>query len=219
MIRNSLTRYFRRILNLYIARIKYPTSKIYSTVRIRGTALGHYATIYDHVHLYKCNVGDCTYIQSHSIFLFTNIGRFCSIAHAVKCGLGKHPTTGFVSTHPAFYSTGRQSKIAFTDKPCFEEFVPSRIGNDVLIGTQAIILDGVSIGDGAIIGAGAVVTRDVPPYAVVGGAPAKVIRYRFTHEQISFLLQFKWWDRDMSWIKSCWKDFSDIEHFIGNNSL
>ena len=72
----------------------------------------------------------------------------------------------------------------------------THIGNDVWIGLNATILDGVTIGDGAIVAAGAVVTKDVPPYAVVAGVPAKIIKYRFTESQIDFLLKFRWWEKD-----------------------
>ena len=90
----------------------------------------------------------------------------------------------------------------------------THIGNDVWIGLNATILDGVTIGDGAIVAAGAVVTKDVPPYAVVGGVPAKIIKYRFTESQIDFLLKFRWWEKDRKWIQQNYKRFQDIESFI-----
>lgn len=71
-----------------------------------------------------------------------------------------------------------------------------------------------TISDGAIVAAGAVVTKDVPPYAIVGGVPAKIIRYRFTEEQIEWLMELKWWDKDEQWIKAHAKHFDDIEHFM-----
>lgn len=84
------------------------------------------------------------------------------------------------------------------------------IGNDVLIGLHSIIMDGVTIGHGAIIGAGSVVTKDIPPYAVAAGVPARVIRKRFTDEDIAFLLNLCWWNRDDDWIRQHATAFSDL---------
>ena len=87
------------------------------------------------------------------------------------------------------------------------------IGHDVWIGADVKIMDGVSIGNGAVVAAGAVVTKDVPPYARVGGVPAKIIKYRFTPDQIEFLQQFKWWNMPEDWIRENWQMFEDIEKF------
>jgi carbonic anhydrase/acetyltransferase-like protein (isoleucine patch superfamily) len=92
----------------------------------------------------------------------------------------------------------------------FVEHQNVTIGNDVLISAHCLILDGVTIGDGAIIGAGAVVPKDVPAYTVVGGVPATVVRQRFTHEQMEFLIRLKWWDRDFDWIHAHAPVFRDI---------
>jgi tetrahydrodipicolinate N-succinyltransferase len=76
------------------------------------------------------------------------------------------------------------------------------------------LIDGVTIGDGAIIGAGAVVTKDVPPYAIVGGIPARLIKYRFEPDEIEFLLKLKWWDKDLEWIKNNSKLFNNIKKLM-----
>jgi acetyltransferase-like isoleucine patch superfamily enzyme len=108
-------------------------------------------------------------------------------------GLGAHPTN-WLSTHPAFYSLRRQSGVTFVQENHFDELRPVTIGSDVWIGARTLVLDGISVGDGAVIAAGAVVTRDVPPYAVVGGVPARPIRYRFDDAVIAELLDWRWWE-------------------------
>ena len=168
------------------------------------------------------NIGIGSYIASKSIIRKTKIGRFCAIGDNVRTGLGLHPSNTFVSIHPAFFSTQRQAGFTFTDKNLFEEhkFTDStkkyyvEIGNDVWIGSNVMIMDGVKIGDGSIIAGGSVVTKDVLPYSIVGGVPAKIIKYRFTPDEISFLLEFKWWEKDMNWIKENAELFTDIKLFI-----
>ena len=125
-----------------------------------------------------------------------------------------HRTEGILITlmENAFYSLQKQSGFTFTDKALFEESNGRvKIGNDVWIGTRAIITDGVTIGDGAIVAAGAVVTKDVEPYTIVGGVPAKPIRKRFTDEQIAFLQDLNWWDRETEWLKNNSASFQNIE--------
>ncbi len=95
-----------------------------------------------------------------------------------------------------FYSTRKQCGATFADRDYFDEQSDISIGNDVWIGARVFLIEGIHVGDGAIVGAGAVVTKDVPAYAVVGGVPAKIIRYRFTQEQIEYLLELQWWDKE-----------------------
>lgn len=121
------------------------------------------------------------------------VGAFCSIGPgAVIGGLGSHPLH-MLSTNPVFYSTLRQCGMTFSDGDYFTEMESVTLGNDVWVGANALILGGVTVGHGAVIAAGAVVTKDVPDYAVVGGVPAKVIKYRFTEEEIQGLLKTQWW--------------------------
>ena len=133
-----------------------------------------------------------------------DIGRFTSIAAEVRSSQGIHPTeTPFATTSPVFYSLRKQSMVTFATEQRFEELRPPiRIGNDCWIGTRAFLAGGVTVGDGAVILSGAVVTKDVPPYAIVGGVPARVLRYRYDEETISFLLRTTWWNKSLDWLRS-----------------
>lgn len=123
-----------------------------------------------------------------------DVGAFCSIGpEAMVGGFGIHPTT-MISTHPAFYSTSFAAGTTFVSENYVVEHSRTTIGNDVWIGARAMILDGVTVGTGAVVAAGAVVTKDVAPYAIVGGIPACTIRKRFSEEQIEVLLRSRWWE-------------------------
>lgn len=168
------------------------------------------------------SIGFGTYIAANAVIKYAKIGKFCSIGSNVQTGLGKHPSKIFVSTHPAFFSVQKQAGFSFVGQNKFEElgfidhekkFVAD-IGNDVWIGSNVIIMDGIKIGDGAIVAAGSVVTKNVLPYAIVGGVPSKFIRFRFSEEQIEILQKVKWWNWDYNTIKSKSNLFSDIELFI-----
>jgi acetyltransferase-like isoleucine patch superfamily enzyme len=157
-----------------------------------------YNRIYRRAFLRSCTLGNMTYIAEGTSVGLTDIGSFCSIGPNVSLGgLGWHPTDR-LSTHPAFYSSRLQAGTTFVsgnNKLDQEtELQHTKVGNDVWIGAGCIVLDGVTIGDGAIIAAGAVVTKDVPPYAIVGGVPAKIIRYRFDISTINALLKWRWWE-------------------------
>jgi acetyltransferase-like isoleucine patch superfamily enzyme len=130
-----------------------------------------------------------------------NIGKFCSIANNVLIGLGNHPLN-FFSTSPLFYKKINPLKIILVSNELyFDEYKPIHIGNDVWIGTNAIILDGVNIGNGAVIASNSVVTKNVEPYSIVGGVPAKLIKYRFTEDKISELMKERWWELSLCEIK------------------
>jgi acetyltransferase-like isoleucine patch superfamily enzyme len=143
----------------------------------------------------------------------TDIGKFCSIGSFVSIGPGKHPIE-FVSTSPVFFSDNKQCGTTFADMSYYREMGSVKIGNDVWIGANAVIFDDVTIGDGAVIAAGAIVTKDVEPYAVVGGVPAKMIKKRFSDEIIEKLMQFEWWNKDEVWLRKNYKLFHDIEEFM-----
>ena len=139
------------------------------------------------------HIGRFTYFAG-TIASNVKIGSFCSIGPGTRIGgMGSHPVN-MLSTHPAFYSTRGQAGMTFSDMNYFEEIKVTHIGNDVWVGANAIVLDGVSIGNGAVVAAGAVVTSSVPDYAIVGGVPAKVLKMRFCEEDIRQLNQIQWWN-------------------------
>lgn len=141
------------------------------------------------------------------------IGRFTSIAAEVRSAQGIHPTgPPFATTSPMFYSLRKQTTTTFSTEQRFEELRPPvKIGNDCWIGARVFLAGGITVGDGAVILAGAVVTKDVPPYAIAGGVPARILRYRYDPETIDFLLQAKWWDKPLEWLRDNSHLLCDIE--------
>lgn len=142
--------------------------------------------------MYDTKLGHYTRLRHFCTAAHAEIGNFCSIAAGTKIGVAGHPTN-LLSTNSIFYLE-KSLNIRFKNQIEYTPYLPIKIGNDVWIGEKCLIMPGVTIGDGAIIAAHAVVTKDVPPYAVVGGIPAKIIKFRFSEEIIEKLLKIKWWD-------------------------
>lgn len=215
-IRNPLTVWFAKLIKSKILEYKNKDKflKIGYMSNATNCKFGMRNTIYNDVSLDNVNIGDFTYIAGNTKISRTNIGKFCSIGPDCKIGLGKHPSKDFVSTHPIFFSTLKQAQITFADKDYFEEFENIEIGNDVWIGAKVTVVDGVKIGHGVIIATGSVVTKDIPPYAIVGGVPAKIIKYRFENDEIEKLLELKWWEMDIEYIKDNFKKFHNIRDLL-----
>jgi acetyltransferase-like isoleucine patch superfamily enzyme len=163
----------------------------------------------------------CSYIASNSSII-GKVGQFCSIGSDVQVITGRHPISGFVSTSPVFYSSRNQTGKSFVRESKFIEFkyadsknrYPVVIESDVWIGARSSIVEGTTISVGAVILAGSVVIHDIPPYAIVAGIPAKVIKYRFNEEQITRLMQLKWWEKDFNWIVKNSELFINIDNFL-----
>jgi acetyltransferase-like isoleucine patch superfamily enzyme len=175
---------------------------------------GRDVALADTVDVYMSSLGDHSYVASRSSICWADVGKFCAIGPNSFIGMAGHPAHTYVSIHPVFYLTLPERNFGWSDRNYFDGAARTTIGNDVWIGGNVSIRAGVTIGDGAIIGAGAVVTKDVPPYAVMVGVPARKLRDRFTPEQIAFLRDMKWWDREEEWLKEHYKDFHDIEAFM-----
>lgn len=167
-------------------------------------------------------LGYGSFVAPYSSLEFTEVGRYTSIGRHVYIIRGQHPTSGFVSTSPVFYSTEKQTGFTYTKKQLFADYkfwddntkTAVHIGSDVWIGSGVIILEGVYIGDGAVIAAGSVVVKDVEPYAIVGGNPAKLIRYRHSEIEREKLLKIRWWEKDKVWIRNHASDFVDVKNFV-----
>jgi acetyltransferase-like isoleucine patch superfamily enzyme len=163
-------------------------------------------------------IGAYSYIRGGRIGSFLkSVGRYCSFAPGITAGDSNHGSD-WLSTHPFQYGAGMVFQ-AWTKKKDFpfkklrlKKTSWSTVGNDVWIGASAMIMPGVHVGDGAIVGGGAVVTKDVPPYAVVAGVPAKIIKYRFDEETIAKLLDLQWWRFDADSLLGI--DFEDVNTAI-----
>lgn len=192
-VRSDFAAHLRRKWMLASLRETNPTCRFDPTVRIHDSVFGEYTVVFDAVKMSGAELGDYSYIQSASRIFNCTIGKFCSIAAGVSIAPGMHDPTR-VTTHPAFYFYTESIPRVFVDQSKIPVCKPVAIGHDVWIGEKAIILDGVTVGNGAVIAAGAVVTKDVAPYEIVGGVPARHLKYRFDEATIAGIEKSQWWD-------------------------
>ena len=193
-----------------------------SVILTKKTFFEGYNMIHKKCNLVNSQIGRGSYVGENSSLPLTKIGRYCSIAQNVKVLPYTHPSSVYVSTYPAFFSVSKQGGFTFTEHQKFDETlylndmktICVEIGNDVWIGEDVKILGGIKIGDGAIVATGAVVTKDIEPYCIVGGVPAKCLKKRFNNEEIEFLLHFKWWDRSHKWFKENVDLFCNIKFLM-----
>lgn len=211
----SIKYYIQKLLGLILDKPIVKKTVGYSLVKSErvNTKFGNHTNVVAPYFLHHVVLDDYSYIARNCNATNVKIGKFCSIGPNFCCGLGLHPTNG-ISTAPMFYSKAKQNGVSLVKEVVYEEQKQTTIGNDVFIGANVTIIDGVSIGDGAVIGAGAVVVKDIPPYAVAGGVPAKVIKYRFDQDIIEKLLKLQWWNwSDEELQKVADKEF-DVLEFI-----
>ena len=197
---------------------QFPTSTVGVLAHTENAVLESENVILDGADISGSQIGSATVIGPNSNLINCKIGRFCSISWGVTVVNATHPLD-MVSTYPGFFNTvndypfgrGNAEKCEFLKTKDGYNVV---IGNDVWVGEGVTIKGGVTIGDGAVIGMRAVVTKDVPPYAIVGGVPAKVLRYRMKPEEIKKMLVIRWWDWPLDLIKERREEFVNIRDFI-----
>ena len=170
------------------------------------------ASLRNHVRAYHISLGRYSYVARNTLIQNTTIGSFCSISEGCNIGMPSHPAY-YASTSPVFLSGNNYLKQNFAAIE-YEDCPRTIIGHDVWIGANAQIKSGISIGNGAIIGAGAVVTKDVPSYAIVGGIPAKVIKYRFSETVCDEIKKLAWWDMPVERLKMIANCFDSPEKLV-----
>jgi acetyltransferase-like isoleucine patch superfamily enzyme len=174
--------------------------------------------------LHQSRLGLASYVGPRCRLNNAIIGRFTCIGPEVQTVNGAHPTSEFASLHPSFYSTRKQAGFTFASRDLYPEFGTRRyqedysieIGSDAWIGHGARLMQGVRIGHGAVVAAGSLVTRDVPPYTIVAGVPARPLRQRFTEPTVQRLLATSWWQLDFDEIARLAPCFSSPEALLQN---
>ncbi|HEY8928034.1 MAG TPA: CatB-related O-acetyltransferase [Mucilaginibacter sp.] len=209
----DLKAYLSDVMRLAKNKRRYPDCRFYKGSVLLNSELGNFNVLFTGAQVINSTLGSHTYVQKRSTIVNASVGKFCSIASDVSIGPGNHKLDG-VSTHPAFYLRNTPLLKKYSAADIFlESSKKTTVGHDVWIGEKAIVLDGLSIGTGAVIAAGAVVAKDVAPYSIVGGVPAKVIRMRFTEAEIELLLKSEWWNKDEDWLQQNYRAFDSIKAF------
>lgn len=169
----------------------HPKAKIYNGCNCENSILNAYSRLKTNVEFRDSILGDYSYVSSNSIVNMTEIGKFTSIGPGCYIGLWEHDTD--VSTH-SFYLYESSGEFVKGYSNYKKDKIKTFLGNDVWVGANVSIKKGVKIGNGAIIGSSAVITKDVEPFSIVVGNPAKLLKYRYSKEDIELMQKAAWWD-------------------------
>jgi len=201
-----------------ILMVKKPIGRIGSHAKILNCEVSDYFSIDSSSAVNRCNIGKYFGLGCFSYIADTSIGRYCTFASRVSIGPFNHPTN-WLSVHEFqyrvldnFYDKNNGNNLGSKINELDIDSIPTKIGSDVWIGDNVCIVRGVNIGNGAIIGMGSVVTKDVEPYSIVAGNPAKIIRYRFDEEIIDSLEKLMWWTLEIEDLRGV--IFEDIQKSI-----
>jgi phosphonate metabolism protein (transferase hexapeptide repeat family) len=202
-------------INKTLPNILSKEPNIHSTCILKEVKLGDYTELMMHTYMVETSFDDYSYSAGNVQIIYTQVGKFCSIANSVRINPGNHPYWRVTQHHITY----RKVAFGFDDKDDIAFFKwrkehQCKIGHDVWLGHGSIIMPGVEIGNGAIVGSGAVVTKNIPPYAIAVGVPAKVIKYRFDNQTVESLLSIEWWNWDRVTLKKNFSDLNDVPTFL-----
>ena len=188
---------------------------IHETAQVHDATIGGWVNLGPNTSLHESTFGDYSYTAGDAQIIYSDIGKFCSIASHVRLNPGNHPMWRVTQHHATYrlkdYGFGEQNDESFFD---WRRAHRVTIGHDVWIGHGAIVMPGVTVEIGAVIGSGAVVTKDVAPYTIVVGIPAKPQRERFPREVAETLRRIAWWDWDRATLEARWPEMNDLEAFL-----
>lgn len=188
---------------------------VHPTCVVQESTLGAWTALGPHTTIVESSFGDYSYTADNASIIYATVGKFCSIASHVRLNPGNHPMWR-VTQHHATY---RRAEYGFAPADDEEFFAwrgghPVTVGHDVWIGHGAIVMPGATVGTGAVVGAGAVVTKDVAPYTIVAGVPARPLRMRFPQPIADQLLAIAWWDWPRATLEERFAELNDLDRFL-----